>query len=200
MARIVIITLVFFIGVTWYAKTEIQELRASAKGGVERNVQEMPQRGNEPWTDWDSRIMEIGSRGKTGGIRLDQRTFENIPQQPLHSNRSPSYFPCPSFVQMYTVTAYSPNEESTGKYPGHPEYKITATGTTATEGRTIAADFAVLPSGSIVEIEGIGLRVVEDCGGAVNGRHIDVYMEDTNKAVKFGKQQRKVRVIRYGAN
>lgn len=95
----------------------------------------------------------------------------------------------------YKITAYSPNFESTGKSPGHPLYKRTATGTTATEGRTIAADFDVLKPGTVVEIEGIGKRVVEDCGGAVEGRHIDLYFETTKQAVEFGVQKRKVRVI-----
>lgn len=96
------------------------------------------------------------------------------------------------------MTGYSPNAESTGKSPGHPEYKKTATGTTASEGRTIAADFRVLPPGSVVHIEGYGERIVEDCGGAVKGQHIDLYFEDTQEADDFGKQYLVVTVIRKG--
>ncbi|MDD2992985.1 MAG: 3D domain-containing protein [Pygmaiobacter sp.] len=51
---------------------------------------------------------------------------------------------------------------------------ITATGTEATPGRTVAADWDVLPPGSIVYIVGVGIRTVEDRGSAVQGKQLDV--------------------------
>ena len=51
---------------------------------------------------------------------------------------------------------------------------ITATGTEATPGRTVAADWDVLPPGSIVYIVGVGIRTVEDRGSAVHGKQLDV--------------------------
>ena len=51
---------------------------------------------------------------------------------------------------------------------------ITATGTEATPGRTVAADWSVLPPGSTVYIVGVGVRVVEDSGSAVTGKQLDV--------------------------
>lgn len=55
----------------------------------------------------------------------------------------------------------------------------TASGTIATEGRTIAMsnDYAF---GTVVYIDGLGFRTVEDRGGAVSGNKIDVYMESHN--------------------
>ena len=97
-----------------------------------------------------------------------------------------------------TVTAYSPDYESTGKTPDHPLYKRTATGSTAGEGRTVAADFDFLPPGSLIEIEGIGLRVVEDTGGGLSNTHIDLYFESHEKAVEFGRQQKEIKVLRLG--
>lgn len=97
-----------------------------------------------------------------------------------------------------TVTAYSPGYESTGKTPDHPLYKRTATGSTAEEGRTVAADFDFLPPGSLIEIEGIGLRVVEDTGGGLSNKHIDLYFESHEEAVEFGRQQKEIKVLRLG--
>ena len=54
---------------------------------------------------------------------------------------------------------------------------ITSTGTTVTAGRTVAVDPSVIPYGATMYIEGYGFRVAEDCGGAVNGNHIDVAVE-----------------------
>lgn len=97
-----------------------------------------------------------------------------------------------------TVTAYSPDYESTGKTPDHPLYKITATGSTAEEGRTVAADFDFLPPGSVIEIEGIGIRIVEDTGGGLSYGHIDLYFETHEQAVEFGTKRRGIKVLRLG--
>lgn len=63
---------------------------------------------------------------------------------------------------------------------------ITATGTQVTAGRTIAVDPRVIPYGTEVYIEGYGWRVAEDCGGAVNGKHIDVAVETHSQALSMG--------------
>ncbi|MEN6565883.1 MAG: 3D domain-containing protein [Veillonellales bacterium] len=98
-------------------------------------------------------------------------------------------------IKTFTVTAYSPGEESTGKQPGHPDYKKTATGTLATEGRTVAADFSILPSGSRVFIEGVGERVVEDTGGAIIGNRLDLYMESVDECNNFGVKELRVKIL-----
>ena len=63
---------------------------------------------------------------------------------------------------------------------------ITATGTKVTAGRTIAVDPRVIPYGTQVYIEGFGWRTAEDCGGAVNGNHIDIAASTHNEALSIG--------------
>ena len=63
---------------------------------------------------------------------------------------------------------------------------ITATGTQVTSGRTIAVDPTVIPYGTEVYIEGYGWRVAEDCGGAVDGKHIDIAVETHTQALSMG--------------
>ena len=83
--------------------------------------------------------------------------------------------------QLFTVTAYCGCEKCCGKTD-----RITATGTYAVEGVTIAVDPTVIPYGSLVDIEGIGTFVAEDCGGAIKGNKIDIYFEQHEDAMKFG--------------
>lgn len=85
-----------------------------------------------------------------------------------------------------TLTAYTAGFESTGKKASHPMYGITFSGLKAKEGRTIAVDPAVIPLGSTVFIEGIGIRKAEDIGSAIRGSRIDVFMNDLNEAQVFG--------------
>lgn len=63
---------------------------------------------------------------------------------------------------------------------------ITSTGTQVTAGRTIAVDPSVIPYGTEVYIEGYGWRVAEDCGGAVNGKHIDIAVDTHDQAEYMG--------------
>ncbi|GLG00105.1 hypothetical protein Alches_01440 [Alicyclobacillus hesperidum subsp. aegles] len=95
---------------------------------------------------------------------------------------------------LFTITAYNLDRISTGKDPGDPGFGITATGTFAKTGRTVAVDPTVIPYGSLLYIEGVGWRIAEDTGGAIRGRHIDVLMPSRRNALQFGVKQCKVTV------
>lgn len=99
-------------------------------------------------------------------------------------------------VLSTTLTAYTAGAESTGKTPSHPEYGITYSGVRAEEGRTVAVDPKIIPLGSTVYIEGVGIRKAEDTGSAIKGSKIDVYMNDVGEARTFGvKRNVKVFVL-----
>lgn len=89
----------------------------------------------------------------------------------------------------FKITAYCPCSQCCGKYANG----ITATGTIATEGRTIAADPKVLPYGTSVWIDGKEY-VVEDCGGAIKGNEIDLYFDSHEEALRWGVQTKEVYV------
>lgn len=96
------------------------------------------------------------------------------------------------------VTAYTAGYESTQKHKGHPLYGVTASGTKAKQGRTIAMDKR-FPFGTLVKIEGFdGVFVVEDHGGKIKGNKVDVYFDSVEEAIKFGKQKRKIFIIKLG--
>ena len=73
----------------------------------------------------------------------------------------------------FKVTFYGPQNGS----------RRTASGSQATEGRTIAADTSILPFGTVIYIEndplgGDGYYTVEDTGSAVKGHIMDIFAED----------------------
>lgn len=101
-----------------------------------------------------------------------------------------------SQVLTSTLTAYTAGVESTGKSPSHPAYGITSSGSKAEEGRTIAVDPSIIPIGTTVFIDGIGIRTAEDTGSAIRGSRIDVFIEDVREARQFGvKKNVKVYVL-----
>jgi len=85
------------------------------------------------------------------------------------------------------LTAYTAAEG--GKKKSDPYYGMTASGTKATEGRTIAVDPSIVPMGWWVYIEGIGYRRAEDTGSAVKGKIIDVYYDSQEYVNKFGRKR-----------
>jgi 3D (Asp-Asp-Asp) domain-containing protein len=88
----------------------------------------------------------------------------------------------------FKLTAYS------GPQLGQAE-PITATGTSARAGRTVAVDPKVIPLGSKIFIEGLGERIAEDVGGGVKGNHIDVYIGTVPQARRFGVQRGTVSLV-----
>lgn len=91
------------------------------------------------------------------------------------------------YIEDCTLTAYCACSECCGKSDG-----ITATGTIAQEGVTIAVDPDVIPLGSWVEING-NMYHAEDIGGGVSGNHIDVFFSDHAAAEDFGVRGENVR-------
>ena len=69
---------------------------------------------------------------------------------------------------QFTITYYWPGEDCYGK--------LTSTGAIAKEGKTIAVDPSIIPYGSIIKING-NEYIAEDCGGAIKGNKIDVFVE-----------------------
>lgn len=93
----------------------------------------------------------------------------------------------PELVSIGTFTAYAycPCETCCGQWSGGP----TASGVMPEEGRTVAADWDVLPAGTEIYIDGIGWRTVEDTGGAIRGDTIDIFFESHEEAAAFGIQE-----------
>ena len=89
-----------------------------------------------------------------------------------------------------TLTAYCPCVKCCGKSDG-----ITASGTQATAGRTVAVDTRLIPYGTEISIDG-KTYVAEDCGGKVKGYTIDVFFNSHEEALNFGRQTKTVKIYK----
>ena len=96
----------------------------------------------------------------------------------------------PTKTMLVEATAYCSCDKCCGEYADG----ITASGTVATAGRTIAVDPRHIPLGASVIINGMKY-IAEDIGGAIKGNRIDIYFDSHEDALKWGRQQIKVEVL-----
>lgn len=99
------------------------------------------------------------------------------------------------------VTSYAPLDPNAVDgmcYEGDPS--VTSTGSKVRMG-VAAADPKKLPYGTIIEVPGYGLAIVEDTGGAMrsaSGIHIDVFLPTRAEAYSWGRKNLEVKIIRFG--
>ena len=99
-------------------------------------------------------------------------------------------------IGEFTITAYCACEKCCGQWSGGP----TASGVMPEEGRTVAADWDVLPAGTEIYIDGIGWRTVEDTGSGITGDKLDLYMDSHEAALKFGVREIEVWTAQKGGS
>jgi 3D (Asp-Asp-Asp) domain-containing protein len=90
----------------------------------------------------------------------------------------------------FTLTYYGVSDD------GMDGKGITASGTHVQQGRTIAADPDIIPSGSEVYIEGYGMFIAEDTGSAIHGNILDVYLDSAEYARTEGRKNARVFIKR----
>lgn len=60
--------------------------------------------------------------------------------------------------------------------------------TTRAEQDAETTPWDVLPAGTVVYIDGLGQRIVQDYGEAIKGNAVDLYFADHDAALAFGRQ------------
>jgi 3D (Asp-Asp-Asp) domain-containing protein/septal ring factor EnvC (AmiA/AmiB activator) len=122
-------------------------------------------------------------------VRQEQAAASTIAAASAPSTPSTPSTPAPTGVEMYvTATAYSWQSAGSITYMGYnikenPNMKL------------IAVDPSVIPLGSKVWVEGYGVAIAGDTGGAIKGHKIDVLMPNNAQAFAWGRKTVKIVVL-----
>ena len=76
---------------------------------------------------------------------------------------------------------------------------ITATGLNLKKNpnvKAISVDPKVIPLGTKVHVEGYGVAIAADTGGAIKGKKIDVFMSSKSKALNWGVKTVKIKIYK----
>lgn len=130
---------------------------------------------------WGIIAIECGLIGSCLGYHVGQAQATEIEskQEVIELSSDCAYTDYESLGE-FVITHYCACEKCTVDGDG-----ITATGTKAASGRTIAVDPEVIPYGTTVIIDG-RTYIAEDCGGAIKGNRIDIFMNSHEEALKAG--------------
>jgi 3D (Asp-Asp-Asp) domain-containing protein len=124
-----------------------------------------------------------------------------------HTERVPAQATAPSVQQQ------KPSKKQTVTHASVKEFYVSSTaytancsgcsGTTATginllrhpNAKVVAVDPSVIPLGTKLYVEGYGQAIAGDTGGAIKGFKIDVFLNNNQQALQWGRRTVKVRVL-----
>ena len=125
---------------------------------------------------------KISVNGKTGYVSSKYLTTSK-PSTSQPTTSQPSNSGSKQLVGNFKLTFYAGDS-------------TTASGRTRRVNHTIAADTSVLPMYTKVYIEGWGTYTVEDRGGAIKGKRIDIFVANNSIARKNGVKYANVYIVK----
>lgn len=96
-----------------------------------------------------------------------------------------------------------PKEKYSGIYEAtaYCIHGTTSTGVHTQRGVTIAVDPKVIPYGTKLHLyvhstgEDLGYRIAQDCGGAIKGNRLDIYMDTASECKQWGRRKVDVYIV-----
>lgn len=158
--------------------------------GVDKNVEKKDEENTEKEEETKTEILMEEDESK---INEENAPKESTTESTDITNEvteesepdEPKIIPMGEFKITYYCGCYSCSE-------GYGT--MTSTGVRAVEGRTIAVDPTVIPYGAKVYINGHEY-IAEDCGGAIKGNDIDIYLEDHDRVYEGGVDYYDVEIV-----
>ncbi|PGB33176.1 3D domain-containing protein [Bacillus toyonensis] len=163
-------------------ETKVQEI---AKAKEEAKAQEIARAKEE------AKAQEIARAKEEAKAREIEKAKEEAKAKEESKNNTQSA----KRELTVVATAYTADPSENGTYGGRV---LTAMGHDLTANpnmRIIAVDPKVIPLGSKVWVEGYGEAIAGDTGSAIKGNRIDVLMGSKSKAMNWGRQTVKVKIL-----
>ncbi|MCU5224315.1 cell wall-binding protein EntB [Bacillus tropicus] len=170
---------------------EEEKAREIAKAKEEAKTQEIAKAKEE------AKAQEIAKAKEEAKAREIAKAKEEAKAREALKAKEESKNNAQSAKRELTVvaTAYTADPSENGTYGGRV---LTAMGHDLTANpnmRIIAVDPKVIPLGSKVWVEGYGEAIAGDTGSAIKGNRIDVLMGSKSKAMNWGRQTVKVKIL-----
>ena len=155
------------------AKAE-QEALAKAQAEIaEKQKQEKASKPAEPVANNNSKVEPAQPSKPTAGgkeIYVEATAYTADPAENGYASGQQVFSACNSGGKGYNLTA-------------NPGMKL------------IAVDPSVIPLGKTVNVEGYGVAIAADTGGAIKGNRIDVLMPDKGSSSQWGRKIVKVTIL-----
>lgn len=137
----------------------------------------------------------LPSDSDSNTIEVDHSTESNIPSNLNKTTSNLGKTNVKNYEKVrnlgkFKITAYCPCAECSGGYG-----RSTSLGVRAKSNHTVAADRSILPLGTEIIIGDTVYRV-EDTGGAVKGKVIDIFFDTHSEVVEFGRQYKDVYIAK----
>ncbi|PGN47527.1 enterotoxin [Bacillus cereus] len=176
---------------------EIVKPKEEAKVKEEVKAQEIVKPKEEVKVKEEVKAQEIVKPKEEAKVKEEPKAQEIVKAKEEERAKEASKNNIQSAKRELTVvaTAYTADPSENGTYGGRV---LTAMGHDLTANpnmRIIAVDPKVIPLGSKVWVEGYGEAIAGDTGSAIKGNRIDVLMGSKSKAMNWGRQTVKVKIL-----
>ncbi|RBP28199.1 MULTISPECIES: cell wall-binding protein EntC [Bacillus] len=138
---------------------------------------------------------EAAKAGEAAKVREAAKAQKPATQQPVAKETETSA-PSSSRELRVVATAYTADPLENGYKAGDQVKSAMGHNLTANPNmKLIAVDPSVIPLGSKVWVEGYGVAIAGDTGGAIKGNKIDVLMPDKGTSSNWGRQTVTVKIL-----
>ncbi|PFD41922.1 enterotoxin [Bacillus cereus] len=184
-------------GKTAYANVSFLSSTATVEKKGEEKTQEVVKAKKAMQVKEVAKVQEVAKAKEVAKAQEIAKAKEAAKAQEITKAKEVSKNNTQSAKRELTViaTAYTADPSENGTYGGRV---LSAMGHDLTKNpnmRIIAVDPKVIPLGSKVWVENYGEAIAADTGSAIKGNRIDVLVGSKSKAINWGRQTVKVKVL-----
>ncbi len=174
---------------------EAAKAREAAKAQAEAKAQEAAKAREAAKAEEAAEAREAAKAGEAAKAREAAKAQKPATQQPVAKETETSA-PSSSRELRVQATAYTADPLENGYKAGDQVKSAMGHNLTANPNmKLIAVDPSVIPLGSKVWVEGYGVAIAGDTGGAIKGNKIDVLMPDKGTSSNWGRKTVTVKIL-----